>query len=143
LGEGEDTVAGEGREREEVIGAIRLELAARLEILFACLHGSFQWEEPSRDIDVAVWLDPSSASRRNPSRYAIDLSAALERAAGRRVDVQVLNEAPLAFRFHALQGEPLLVRDWEAFDEMRARTWDEYFDFLPFAREYSREVFRA
>lgn len=130
-------------ERDEVIGAIRRDLAARPEILFACLHGSFQQGGPSRDIDVAVWLDPRGASPRSRTVYAIDLSAALERAAGRRVDVQVLNGAPLAFRFHALQGEPLVVREWEAFDETRARTWDEYFDFLPFAREYLREVLRA
>jgi hypothetical protein len=25
---------------------------------------------------------------------------------------------------------------------MRARTWDEYFDFLPFARQYLREALR-
>jgi hypothetical protein len=56
------------------------------------------------------------------------------------VDVRVLNEAPLTFRYHALKGEPLVVRDRELLDEMRARTWDEYFDFLPFARRYLREA---
>ncbi len=35
---------------------------------------------------------------------------------------------------------PLVVRDAEFTDEVRARTWDEYFDFLPFARQYLREA---
>lgn len=76
-------------------------------------------------------------------RYEVELGAALHLDLGYPVDVRVLNDAPLAFRYHALNGEPLIVRDWEAFHEARARTWDEYFDFLPFARAYLREVFGA
>lgn len=59
---------------------------------------------------------------------------------GTGVDVGVLNDAPLGFRFHALKGTPLIVRDRGLFDDVRARTWDDYFDFLPFARRYLVEV---
>ena len=52
----------------------------------------------------------------------------------------VLNDAPLAFRYHALQGRPLVVRDERFLDELRARTWDDYLDFQPFARQYLREA---
>ena len=54
--------------------------------------------------------------------------------------MRVLNDASLAFRYHALQGRPLVTRDDEFLDELRARTWDDYLDFQPFAREYLREV---
>jgi len=33
-----------------------------------------------------------------------------------------------------------VVRDPERFHEVRARTWDDYFDFLPFTRRYLRET---
>jgi hypothetical protein len=54
-----------------------------------------------------------------------------------QVDVRVLNDAPLGFRYHALQGRPLVTRDDELLDELRARTWDDYLDFQPFARQSS------
>jgi hypothetical protein len=36
--------------------------------------------------------------------------------------------------------EPLVVRDEEFFFGLTERTWDDYFDFQPFARQYLREV---
>jgi hypothetical protein len=33
-----------------------------------------------------------------------------------------------------------VVRDEGFLDELRARTWDDYLDFQPFARQYLREV---
>ncbi len=118
-------------------------LETRREIVFAYLHGSFERGEPSRDIDVAVWLDCSSTPTSGLDQYAIDLATTLQAALKEPVDVQVLNRAPLAFRYHALRGTPILVRDWDALDDLRARTWDEYFDFLPLAREYLREALSA
>jgi predicted nucleotidyltransferase len=78
-----------------------------------------------RDIDVAVWIDPVPHGPGAITRYALDLATELSLALGQPVDVQVLNRAPLAFRHHALKGQPLVVRDWEWLDELRARTWDE------------------
>lgn len=129
--------------REEVCGALRRVLGARGEVRFACLHGSFARGEPFRDIDIAVWVEPSALLTAGTWRYALALAADLEGATGMPVDVQVLNDAPLGFRYHALRGEPLLARDRDAFEELRARTWDAYFDFQPFARRYLREALGA
>lgn len=112
----------------------------RPEIVFAYLHGSFLAGGAYRDIDLAVWLDPSRVARRDRQRYALDLSVDLHLGLKQPVDVRALNDVPLAFRYQALKGRPLLVRDQEFLDEVRARTWDEYFDFLPFARRYLREA---
>lgn len=130
-------------ERAAVIDAIRRHLEERQEILWAYLHGSFLEAGPYRDIDVAVWVGPKPGHPPEWRRYELDLSVALHCATHQPVEVRVLNDAPLAFRYHALRGQPLLVRDWEGLDEVRARTWDDYFDFLPFARQYLREVLGA
>jgi predicted nucleotidyltransferase len=131
------------RKRSSLIEALRNHLEARPEILFAYLHGSFLTGGPYRDIDVAAWVDPTGGRDRCSGRYALDLSVVLHLALGEPVDVQVLNDAPLAVRYHALKGQPLVVRDWDFLDQVRARTWDDYFDFLPFARQYLREVLSA
>jgi predicted nucleotidyltransferase len=127
-------------DRESLLADVSHRLAARPEIEFAVLHGSFLDRGRARDVDIAVWLDPSRQAADRWPRYALDLAATLTVALGVSVDVQILNGAPLAFRYHALKGAPLVVRTSDFFDDVRARTWDEYFDFLPFARQYAREV---
>lgn len=129
--------------RAQLVEAIRRALSAHPEIEFAYLHGSFQRGGPYRDVDIAVWVDPARTRGCSWSRYALDLSVDLGIALGAPVDVQVLNDAPLAFRYHALKGQPLVARDWDRLDDIRARTWDDYFDFLPFARQYLRDVLSA
>ena len=44
---------------------------------------------------------------------------------------------------HILLDRPVCLWDWEFLDELRARTWDDSFDFLPFAHRYLREVLSA
>ncbi|MES4786407.1 MAG: nucleotidyltransferase domain-containing protein [Nitrospiraceae bacterium] len=115
-------------------------LHQRPEALFALLHGSFIAEGPFRDIDLAVYVNSSAAKGVSFREYEIDLAVALTLKVHMSVDVRVLNDAPVAFRYHALKGLVLLVRDTEFLDEFRARTWDEYFDFASFARRYLREA---
>ena len=127
-------------DREQIIRRLQLDLEARSEIVLALLHGSFMSSGRYRDIDVAIWLDPRSKSPEERFRYALDLSVHLEVELRIPIDVRVLNDAPLAFRYHALQGRLLVVRDETFLDELRARTWDDYIDFQPFARQYLREA---
>ena len=127
-------------DRERIVARLKRELKARSEIVLALLHGSFTQGGAYRDIDVAVWLDPGRLSRDERFRYALDLSVHLHVQLGRAIDVRVLNDAPLAFRYHALKGRPLVSPDEEFLDELRARTWDDYLDFQPFARQYLREA---
>lgn len=126
-------------DRSRIAAELQRRLEARPEIVFAYLHGSFESGGPYRDVDVAVWVTPARAPDHG-TRYALDLALALEQGLGARVDVQVLNDAPLAFRYHALAGRLLFTRDEEFLDELRARTWDEYFDFAPLARQYLRDA---
>jgi predicted nucleotidyltransferase len=128
------------RDREQIAEDLRRALEARAEIVLAMLHGSFTRGGTYRDIDVAVWLAPERLSRDKRFRYALDLSVDLQLQLRSPIDVRVLNDAPLAFRYHALQGRPLVSRDEAFLDELRARTWDDYIDFQPFARQYLREA---
>jgi uncharacterized protein len=127
-------------DREQLRSRLARDLDARPEILLAVLHGSFARGEAFRDIDVVVWLDPARLSKDERFRFALDLSVELRLTLAHPVDVRVLNDAPLGFRYHALAGAALVVRDEEFLAELRARIWDEYLDFQPFARRYLREA---
>jgi hypothetical protein len=133
-------MSGADRESERIVAALRRALEARPEIVLALLHGSFLAGGAYRDIDVAIWLGSERFSPQERFRYALDLSVRLHLALGVPVDVRALDDAPLAFRYHALRGRPIVVRDETFLDELRARTWDDYIDFQPFAREYLREA---
>ena len=126
--------------REALVARLTSELRPRAEISAAVLHGSFLRGEPYRDIDVALWLDDRLVAPSERFRYGLDLGVRLQLDLGAPVDVRILNDAPLGFRYHALAGRCLIARDAELLDELRARTWDEYFDFQPLARQYLREV---
>ena len=110
------------------------------EIVFAYLHGSFSTGGPFRDLDVAVYVGRPIRHGMSFRQYELDLSVELTQQTGVTVDVRILNDAPVAFRYHVLKGTLLLVKDRERLDDVRARTWDDYFDFAPFARRYLREA---
>jgi uncharacterized protein len=128
------------RGRDHIEAALAREIGGRPEIMFALLHGSFLDGGPYRDVDVAIWLDPLRTTAAQRFQYALDLSVDLSATLGCPIDVRALNDATLAFRYHALSGRPLIARDEDLLAELRARTWDEYFDFQPFARQFLRET---
>ncbi len=127
-------------EKEGVVEALVQGLILRAEIVFALLHGSFIDSDSFRDLDLAVYVTLESIRYPSICAYENELSVRLTESTRIPVDVRVLNDSPPSFRYHALKGRVLVVRNAEVLDEFRARTWDDYFDFAPFARQYLREV---
>lgn len=100
-------------QKEEVRRLLRRALDDIEEVRFAYLFGSFLLEGSFEDVDVAVYLQPDVLEGSDPLKVAFDLADRLEHAIHLPVDVQILNTAPLALRFEALRGEPLMARCWE------------------------------
>jgi predicted nucleotidyltransferase len=115
-------------------------LSSRSELVFAYLHGTFLGGEPFRDVDLAVYVTWVPERKLSFRQYELDLSVELTQQMRLPVDVRVLNDAPMGFRYHIFKGRLLLVKDRELLGDVRARTWDDYFDFAPFARRYFREA---
>lgn len=135
---GPRTISDEQRDR--LIGRLQTILRARPEILVGILHGSFHSGGPFRDVDVALYIDSGRIESTTFREYETDLGVRLSGEIGLPIDIRVLNDAPVAFRYHALKGTVLLVREADFLDELRAKTWDEYCDFVLFARRYLREA---
>ncbi len=128
-------------ERERVARAFTATLEAEADPVFAYLHGSFLAGDGFHDIDVGIHLAAPAEQR---LYRGIDLAVQLSREARYPVDVRVLNDASLAFRFHVFRaGRLLLSRDDDRLAELMERTVREYLDIAPLLRRAAREAFGA
>ena len=115
-------------------------------ILFAYLHGSVLSSENPRDIDVAVYLFPDlfDRLRRNGEvslSFAIPMEMDLEKQLKKKVDVQVLNRAPLGFRYRVVTEGILIVdKDSNTRCDFESLSRVLYYDFRQKREEYLREV---
>jgi uncharacterized protein len=86
-------------------------------------------ERPQSDVDVGVLLSPDTSELR------AGLEAALGRAAGRELDLVVLDSAPPLLRFEvARDGVLLLERSPHLWADFRARAMIDWWDWAPTAR---------
>jgi hypothetical protein len=115
-------------------------LSARPEIRFAMLYGSASEGPAFRDLDIGVFVDRAQVSADADLHYAFALADNLAVMVPFPVDVRVINDAPLPFRYSVSRGIPLAVRDEECFYAFLERTWDEYLDFQPVALQYLRDL---
>jgi predicted nucleotidyltransferase len=101
--------------------------AVRLAVVFG--SAARRAEKPGSDIDLGVsWANSSD-------RSACDLAVALERAAGRRVDLVTLDDAPPLLRFEiARDGIVLVEREPHAWADFRTRAMTDWWDWAPTAR---------
>lgn len=114
-------------------------LAQDPHVLFAYIHGSFSPKDNFGDIDVAVFL---KAEREvNFLRYELSLEAVLQKLFPFPVDLRVLNNAPVSFRYSVIkQGQKLVDKDESRRVEFEVATMSRYFDFYPLRRRYLKEV---
>lgn len=125
--------------RQEVLNVLASALKDYSEISFAYVFGSFSGSGPFRDIDVGVYFKPFE--REKAIRLSLNLISELSEKVGLPVDVQILNEAPIPFLFHAIRGEPLFFRDEELLTDLIERTAQRYLDIAPLLRHYTKEAF--
>ena len=108
-------------------------------ILFAYIHGSFL-KEKFRDIDVAIYLD-KEYDKKTILKKELELEEILGRKIKYPVDVRVLNNSPLSFRFNVIKyGEVLFSKNEDVRSDFEALTISEYHDFAYFRRAYMKEA---
>ncbi len=124
--------------------AIRPALVGVLEsnpaLLFVLLYGSAAAGEPFHDLDIALYVDRTKAPATEDLTLAFALADQLEAVSPYPLDVHVVNDAPLGFRYNVSKGLPLLINDEEAYFHFLERTWDDYLDFYPVAMQYVRDL---
>jgi predicted nucleotidyltransferase len=123
--------------------ALRAVLEADARIAYALIFGSVgRGSGHARsDLDVAVGLRSGAAL----DALAVgDLISRLEAAAGRPVDLVLLDKAPPTVAYRVFRdGRVILERDRAAFVERKARAILDYLDFKPVEDACSRGVLAA
>lgn len=131
---------------DKIIKHLEFEVSNQSQVMFAYIHGSVLSSDNPRDIDIAVYLFP--ADFENLSRdgevslsFAIPLEMDLEKRLKRKVDIQILNRAPLSFKYRVITDGKLLVdKDSNARCDFEYLSRVEYYDFSPRRKEYLQEV---
>lgn len=114
-------------------------LEKQTNISFAYIHGSFTKNDAFHDIDVAVFLTDIPKSFLH---YELALEAeCMATIVPYPVDVRVLNNAPLSFRYHVIKDgiRVLLRRDDDARTVSEEATLAHYFNFAPYRAQYLKE----
>lgn len=100
------------------------------DVRLAVLFGSAAKRALRRGSDIDLGLSLEAGALLTPS-----LSAALDRAAGRPVDVVLLDDAAPLLRFEiARDGLVLVQRDRHGWADFRARAMIDWWDWAPTAR---------
>jgi len=134
----------DGVGRKKVLKVLIEALERERGLCAAYVHGSFAGRGLFRDIDLALYYQPTPEF--NLLDRELDLEVALEEAlieAGFRipVDVRIINHAPLSFQYGVIKnGEMLLVQDDDRRVDFEVLTLSKYFDFAPFRAAYLKEV---
>ena len=116
------------------------QLALHSEVLFAVLYGSAAEGGSFGDLDVGLFVDRSLVPASRDWVIAFELATELEGAVSYPVDVRVINDAALPFRYNVSRGIPLVVNDEEMWFNFLEWTWIMYFDFQPVAMQYLKEM---
>lgn len=126
-------------EKEQITTRLKEFLNKRPEICFAFLHGSFLDEFSCRDLDLGVYFDPALTPEAIFD-LALELSLELTSLLGLPVDVHALNQAGGGFCYHVTRGLLLVSRDDELAYDFMEKTWLDYLDFQPLARQILQDL---
>ncbi len=119
------------RARRLIHGEILRSISSDGDVMLAFLHGSFAQGVLFHDIDLALLIN--NDTRERIYHYTVHLTAELDARLGLPVDIQVLNSAPLPFRYNVFtNGQLILCRDYRLYHELFDITTRLYLDFKIF-----------
>lgn len=126
-----------------MLDALRRILEVEAGVAYALLFGSSArgTGRPDSDADIAIELAAGAA---RDVRALGHLAARLESAAGRPIDLVLLDEAPAPLAYRIFRDGRLLVeRDHGALVARKARALLDYLDFKPVEERCAAGVLRA
>ncbi|MCJ7748467.1 MAG: nucleotidyltransferase domain-containing protein [Desulfobacterales bacterium] len=126
-------------DKKIIMERLRYSLEKWPNLLFAYVYGSFVMADKFRDIDIAVYLKQIPST---PLHVELELETELGNIIKNYlVDVRILNNAPLSFRYNVIKsGKPIVVVDDDARTDFEEATLSNYFDFSPFRKMYLKET---
>ena len=129
-------------QKESISGKIRSYLYRECELVVAAyLFGSFVTDDSFSDIDLAILMDTMP---RNTVNLELEVECKLEEIIKFRVDVRIINGAPLSFCQNVIRhGRVIVDKDPDFRAEFEGNILKQYFDFSHFRRRYLDEIRNA
>jgi len=127
-------------EKNEIINKIKNALLKEEKIIFAYIYGSILEGEIFNDIDIAVYLNEKFVEEIDIIDFEISLGLKIGKIVNSNIDIKILNSAPISFKYQVSCGILLFSHDELKRENFLCQTWSEYFDFLPVAKLYLKEV---
>ncbi len=124
--------------KNEIYSFLKNKLYIYEEIEFAIVHGSFLDTKNYNDIDIALYVNDTI---NNYIDYELNLETkvTLLKVLPCAIDIKILNEAPLAFKYNAIKNPEILFhRDKNNYCEFREITIRDYLDFSYCIKNYLR-----
>jgi uncharacterized protein len=128
-------------QREQIYLRLRKELEGVPGVRFAYLYGSLLDSDRIHDVDVGLFLNGTTTAHN--TTLLDHLSLTLRAAANMPLDIRVLNDAPLSFLYHALQGRLLSCRDEAFLTDLMEDVARRYLDLAPILRISTKDAFAA
>lgn len=111
------------------------------EITIAYLFGSFVTEKFFADMDLGIL---TKMEMENTLNYEIEIECKLEKIVKYKIDVRVINKAPISFCQNVIRyGKVILDRDPNLRADFEGKIFKLYFDFSRFRQQYLNEVINA
>ena len=134
----QDPPAGLDRELLATLSAICARSLSGVQCAYAFGSVARVEEGPLSDLDLAVLFDDEMPAARRLDQAAA-LTEEVERVAGRRADILILNESPPALRYRVVcDGRLLYARDERRRVAFESQALDEFLDFQPVLARYDR-----
>ncbi len=126
-------------EKKKKVTQCIISILKKKTIFFAYLHGSFL-KENFRDIDLAIYLE-KPLEKKEALRYEFEMERELENAVNFPVDVRILNQSPLSFRYNVFkEGNLLFSKDELIRSDFISLTLAMYHDFNFYRKRYMKEA---
>ncbi len=122
--------------KKEILKTLGKELERDSNIVFAYVHGGFLERNVFRDVDVAVWIK----NFKEALNYEVRFSVFFELKLKIPVDIHVLNEAPLPFKYNVFtKGKLLFSRNEKLRLNVVNNVVRQYIDLL-LLRKYANAI---
>jgi len=134
-------------QRSDIVKKIVNVLNQKKDIVFAFLYGSFATDARFRDIDIAIFVKNLDTSRYWDYEYSLSREIHRRGTARRAptvapypIDVRIINNAPLSFRFHVIRGDLIFFNDGDFVTHYMYMTAKRYLDMAPLRHFYILEA---
>jgi predicted nucleotidyltransferase len=130
------------KERSQVLDNLKEILSGKPEVIFAFVYGSFLEDKDDlsfHDIDVGIYT--TKMSEKDAVLYSLDLSGEITEKIKYPIDARVLNQAPINFLYHVIQGKLILDKDEDTRSLFMERVIRHYLDMKPLQQRAFKEAF--